>query len=201
MRWLLRFFLLIVFSIGAVLGLFYPWAADNVPGYELGTWRVYDRAGGYVLAEVRAAPSETPLWVTMEVTSERPIHNPEGVIALTMTVSVAGRTIRAETFTLQGVTARVVDPQSLERLYRFDPIKLGEVEDSPYTVVVGPGEDDFPIVTIDLKVEASAIDIDPAVPVVGYAIMGMAGLLFLLTLRRRATRKLDTPPAPKWGRQ
>jgi hypothetical protein len=200
MRWVIRFFLLIVFAIGAVLALLYPWAADNLPGYELGKWRVYDRATGYTQAQIRAAPSETPVWVTVEVYSDGDIVNPDGAIVFTMTTSADDQAIRAETFTLQGMEPRILSPQSSERLYRFDPVRMSEVDRSPYVFVAGPGEDDFPVIAIDLVANASAIAIDPQVPVLGYVMMGITGFLLLLTFRRRRKNPNEMPPPPRWGR-
>lgn len=200
MRWVLRLFLLIVFSIGLVLGFVYPWAAENMPGYRVGAFRVYDRDAGYVPAEVRAAPSEQPLWFALEVRSPERIDEPDDVIALTMTISTAGRTISAQTYTLHGITPREPGPQSDKWLYRLEPVRVLDVEDAPYRVVVGPGEDEFPIASVQLIVSAGAIDIDPSVPVVGYVIMAIAGLPFLLTFRRRKPRPQDGLP-PRWGRQ
>lgn len=201
MRWVIRFFLLVVFAFGILLAIVYPWASETMPGYEVGKWRVYDGETGYVPAEAHTAPSETPLWATLDVHSQGPIDSPDGVIVLTMTATAGSRTVLAETFTLQGITPRVLSPQSPERLYTLEPVRIDVVEDSPYIFVVGPGEDDFPIEAIDLTVEAGAIDIDGEVPIVGYAIMGISGLLLLLTFRRRRRNRNEMPPPPKWGRQ
>ena len=200
MRWVMRFFLLVLLGFGGLLSIIYPWAAETVRGYDLGNWRVVDRGAGFTEARLEAAPSETPIWISLEVYTDGPIDNPDGAILLTMTTTVDGRTIRAETFTFEGMEPRILSPQSPERLYRLQPLKIVEVEGDAYVFVLGPGEDDFPLIAIDLVAEAGAIDLDPAVPVVGYAIMAISGVLFLLTLRRRRKNPNEMPPPPRWGR-
>jgi hypothetical protein len=135
----MRFFFLIILVAGIALGIGYPWAVDNVSGYEIGRYRVYDRDSGFQTAEVALAPSEAPVRVLVDLTAAGEFRPSDRLAVLTVTASTGGATVFAETVTFVGVPPRPDSPQVAGYVYRDEAGVIDPVSgDARYVFTVGP---------------------------------------------------------------
>ena len=196
----IRLFFLAILLAGVGLGIAYPWAADNFAGYEAATSRVF--AGNeFSPLEVRLAPSEVPVFVTVAMATRGPLRADRQGAVLTVTVSSDGQTLLAEALDFNGVEPRVVSPQSGETVYRTRLEPIAEVPGGELAITIARGdEQSAEIMSIDVIVEASAIDLDPRAIPAGYVLMALGLIGFVRSLRRKSPKSPNPSPPPKWGR-
>lgn len=198
----LRAFFLILILAGGGLGVAYPWIARHYAGYEIGTWRVYD-GSAFSPAESRPAPSETPLFLTVEMTTRGPLRADRTGAALTLTASSGGRTVLAQTLDFSGVEGRTVNPQTGEIAYRTAAGRIDSIADDGLFITVARGDyDGFELTGVDVTVEAGAVDIQPNAIPIGYVLLGVGFVGFIASFRRGKPKNPNSSPPPaKWGRQ
>jgi hypothetical protein len=197
----LRILFILLILAGAALGIAYPWAARNLSGYEIGKWRVYDRAGGFAPAEASLSPSDAPVTVSLEVGTSGPVDPKAGAL-LTLTIDSPSRTVLALPLDLRNLQPSVTNPQKGSRVYRVRAGRIGEVESGRYILTVGAGDaPSDPLETVDISLEAGAFDLDPRTTPAGYVLMAI-GLIGLIASfgRRRPANPNSSPPPPRWGR-
>lgn len=192
---------LVLMLAGGALGIAYPWAVDNVVGYEIGRWSVYDPQSGFRTVEVWPSPAEAPVRATVELVARPPfVPGPAGAV-MTLVVNVDGRTLVARAYDFVGEANRTLNPQTGEAAYRASPIVIDPVADSAYSFVFGPGEGGLDgVISAELIVNAGAFDLDPRAVPAGYVLMAIGFIGFVLSLRRRRSNPNDQPPPPRWGR-
>ena len=200
MRWLVRLVFLAVLVVGLLLGIVYPWGAEQGGGYELGRWRVFDRDTGFVPVETSLPTNEDQIVVVAELATEAEVTGLDRTVVLTMTASAGGRTEIAHAFTLDGVEPRVFSPQLPSRFYRLQADTLFYVSNEPYIFTFGPGEADIPMVSVDLVLIGGTYPLDESVPPIGYGMIAVGFVGLVLSLRRRRENPNSQPPPPRWGR-
>ena len=202
MRTLLRWFLRLVFvallGLGVLLGLVYPWAAGG-NGFEIGRWRVYDRASGFQPAQILLPTDQEQILVRAEMSTPGPLETTDIRAVMTLTVSSGDRTELAHYFSLDGVEPRLVSPQLPGRIYAMEAGVLYYPGEEPYTFTFGPGDGEIDVATVDLILIGGTKDIDEAVPPLGYGFMAVGFVGLVLSLRRRRENPNSQPP-PRWGR-
>ncbi len=193
-------FLLLILA-GGGLGIAWPWLQQTYSGYEIGTWRVFDGTA-FTRAEARPAPSESPIFLTVEMITSGPLRADRKGAVLTLTAEDGGRTVLAQALDFEGVQGRVVSPQSGELAYRTAAGRIQSVSDSGLVITVARGEEDrVRLVSVDVTVEASAIPVQPNAIPVGYVLLGIGFVGLLLTFRSGHPKNPNSsPPPPKWGR-
>ncbi|PSM17100.1 MULTISPECIES: hypothetical protein [Nitratireductor] len=200
----MRFFFLIILVAGIALGIGYPWAVDNVSGYEIGRYKVYDRASGFEPAEVALAPSEAPVRVLVDLTAAGEFRPSDRLTVLTVTASTGGATVFAETVTFLGVPPRPDSPQVAGYVYRDEVGIIDPVNgDARYIFTVGPGDaDGIVMARVELVLRAGAFDLDPRAVPAGYILMavGFVGLVAAFRLRGRKKTAADNGKTRRWGR-
>ncbi len=198
----MRLLFLLIFLIGAAIGVGYPYVIRNIPAQEIGTWRAYDNVGGFRPVEATLAATDAPVRVLVDVTAATPEAAGNAAI-LTITAASGGRTVLAETLGLAGATVRDDTPQTLQKIYRIDAGSIAEVEDGVHTITLGPGDaDGVDIQSADLILLAGAGAYDQRAQPLGFSMMAIGFIGFVLALRRgRSERNQNSqPPKPRWGR-
>jgi hypothetical protein len=199
----MRLIFLLIFLIGAAIGIGYPYAVRNLPGQQMGTWRVYDSVGGFRPVEVPLAAADAPVEVLVEVTSSSAPQAAGNAALLTITAASGGRTVLAATLGLAGAAVRDDTPQTLQKIYRIDAGSITEVEDGVHTFTLGPGDaDGIDIQSADLILLAGAGAYDQRAQPLGFSMMAIGFIGFVLAMRRgRPERNPNSqPPGPRWGR-
>lgn len=196
------FFLLLLAGVG--LGIGYPFALSNFSGHEIGTWRVYERGSGFGSVTARLDSSDAPVRILVDMTSVgTPRFTGESTV-LTLTAATAGRTVLAETVSFVNSTPRSDSPQSGDRIYRDEAGVLTKLDSGDYVFTLGPGDaEDIEMRRVDLILRAGAAEPDPRAVPIGYVLMAIGTVGFIISLSRRGNRPQNPnskPPAPRWGR-
>ena len=200
----MRFLFLLILLAGIAVGALYPWAMSNFSGHEIGTFRVYEQ-GRFKPVTVPLAARDAPVRVLVDLTAraERIVSQQRTV--LTLTAAGGGRTALASTLQFNhSDNPRQVSPQLPDKIFRDEAGVIQTVSPGPYLFTVGPGDaDDIPIRAVDLVLRAGTGEIDPRARPVGYGLIAVGLLGFLLSLRSGGggpQNPNSQPPAPRWGR-
>lgn len=201
----MRFVFFLILLIGVALGIVYPWAIQNFSGRELGTWRVYDRASGFHPVDVTLGSADAPVRALVDMTLLGTRNFSGTSTALTITADGGGRTVLAETLSFATSSPREESPQMAERIYRDDAGLIPEIADGTYTFTVGPGDaDGIDMKSVDLILRSSAGSYDQRAQPVGFTLMAIGFIGFVLALRNRRGgtpgNPNSQPPPPRWGR-
>jgi hypothetical protein len=200
---MMRLLFLLIFLIGAAIGIGYPYVILNFPAQEIGTWRVYDSVGGFRPVQATLAATDAPVQVLVDVMSSSMPQAAEGAAILTITAAAGGRTVLAETLGLAGATVRDDSPQTPQKIYRIDAGAIDEIEDGVHTFTLGPGDaEGIDMNSVDLILLAGAGAYDQRAQPLGFSLMAIGFIGFVLAMRRgRPERNPNSqPPKPRWGR-
>ncbi|WP_432284359.1 hypothetical protein SLT36_21570 [Aminobacter sp. BA135] len=206
----MRFLFLIILLAGTGLGILYPWATTNFAGREIGTYRAYDRSGGYRPVEVALASSDAPVRVLVDLTTLAPPQvNPASAV-LTITASTRGQTVLAEALNFYDTTPRERSPQLPDPVFRDDAGLIREIQPGSYRFVIEQGDaDNVQIQRVDLILRSGGLEVDQRAQPIGLSLMAVGFVGLVLSLRRRKDSPPDNPnsqppkaqaPAPRWGR-
>ncbi|BCH33797.1 hypothetical protein MesoLjLc_57270 [Mesorhizobium sp. L-8-10] len=199
----MRFFFLLMLLAGAVLGIGYPFVIQNFSGKEIGSWRVYERGSGFHSIETKLSAADVPVRVLVDMTSIGAPRLTNERTVLTITAATGGRTVLAETLNFVDAAPRADSPQSGERVYRDDGGVISDASDGPYVFTVGPGDaEGIEMKSVDLILRAGAASYDERAQPLGFALMGIGFIGFVLALRRggHPPNPNSQPPRSRWGR-
>ena len=200
----MRAFFLLVLLAGLAAGFGYPWWVRNFSGEELGSFTVYDRAGGFRPVEASLDWSDAPVRVLVDLTVLGTLNQTQTATALTLTASTAGRTVMAETMTFIDAVERKESPQNPERILRAEAGVMPKLDSGAYTFTVGPGDmDGIQMRKVELILRGSVGEYDERVQPVGFALSAVGFIGLVIALRRRKNAPPGNPnsqPPPRWGR-
>jgi hypothetical protein len=201
----MRLLFLLILCAGLGAGFIYPWSISNFSGREIGTWRVYHQ-GRFEPVDVQLAPTDAPVRVLVDLTTDaNDFFASKGAI-LTITASNGGKTVLAKTLRFAGESqVRDKSPQVAEKISRDDAGLITVASDGTYRFLIGPGDAESPqIKAVDLVLRAGAGEVDPRLQPVGISLMAIGFIGFVLTFRRnrsgRPQNPNSQPPPPRWGR-
>ncbi len=124
---------------------------------------------------------------------------------LTLTAAIGGRTVLAETIGFVNVTPRSDSPQSGDQIYRDEAGVMTKLDSGDYLFTVGPGDaDGIEMRSVDLILRRGAAEPDPRAMPVGYVLMAVGAVGFVIALTRGGKRPGNPnskPPVPRWGRK
>lgn len=199
----MRLFFLLMLLAGAALGIGYPFVIQTFSGKVIGSWRVYDRGSGFHPIETKLSAADMPIRVLVDMTSIGAPRLSNERTVLTITAATAGRTVLAETLNFIDSAPRPDSPQSGERVYRDDGGVISDVGDGSFLFIVGPGDaEGIDMKSVDLVLRAGAASYDERAQPIGFTLMGLGFVGFVLALRRggRPPNPNSQPPQPRWGR-
>ncbi|MER9502911.1 hypothetical protein [Mesorhizobium sp. M0579] len=200
----MRFLFVLILLAGAAIGFVYPWAVSNFSGHEIGAWRVYDQ-GRFRPVTVTLKAGDAPVRVLVDLTAKAERIVSQQRTVLTLTAATAGRTVLASTLQFNHAdNPRQVSPQLPDKIFRDEAGVIETVSPAAYLFTAGPGDaDDIPIRAVDLILRSGAGEIDQRARPVGYGLMAVGLIGFLLALAfggRRPENPNSKPPPPRWGR-
>jgi hypothetical protein len=196
---------LFIFLVGLAMAAGYLFVA-SAPSLPVGKWPVYTRAGGFAPVEARLHPEDAPVEVYVDLaTSGSPNFGKDRAV-LTLTAATNGKTAIAAPLSFADAVSRDDTPQTPELIYRT---KAGEIAslaaDAPVTFTVGPGDaDEIDISAVDLVLQHGRATTDEGLVPIGYAVMAIGAIAFLLSFRKTDSgpppNPNSQPPPPRWGR-
>lgn len=199
----MRLIFAIVFVAGLAMGIAYPFFVTNFSGHAIGQWRVYERGSGFKPARVALSRTDAPVRALVDLTTLGEPRLSGDRTVLTITASVDGHTVLADTLTFVHSEPRNDSPQSGQRVYRDLGGMLETVEDGEYTFTVGQGDaDGIEMRSVDLILRSGAAPLDPRPQPIGFMLMAVGVVGFVIAMRRggRPPNPNSQPPAPRWGR-
>lgn len=198
----MRTLFVLLFVAGAAAGFVYPWYVTNFSGHEIGSWPVYRRGGDFEPVTARLAAGDAPVRVLVDMTAVALPEFAQSGTALTITASTQNRTVLAEMLSFHEAKPQEKSPQLREKIYRDEAGVIDAVEDGDYTFTVGRGDlERIEIRAVDLVLRGGAGGIDPRAQPVGYSLVAMGLIGFVLASRRKRERNPNSqPPPPRWGR-
>jgi hypothetical protein len=200
MRWL--FLALFVGGLGLAA---FPWFSDNVLAREIGIWRVYDDASGFLPAQARLAAEDAPLTVLVDMAAIGPANAGDDRALLTLTADAGGRTVLAKTLTFADASPRDTNPQTGEKAYREIAGVIESVEPGLHVFTLGMGDaEGVSVRWVDLVLKRGGAAYDTRAQPLGFSLMAVGFIGLVLSLRRRRDDPPDNPnaqpPRPRWGR-
>lgn len=200
----MRFFFLLILLAG-IAGIVYPRIAAGLADDQIGVWRVYVPDTGFQAVEIPLDPASAPVRVVVELGVATSFTPSETETVLTLTASSANGTALAKTLTFFGSGAIAESPQTLASRYRevagvIDPVKGGL-----HKFVIGAGDaESVEFRTVDLILQSNAFDVDPRMQPIGFALMTIGFVGFVLAFvrkRRRSARPGPDTSEHRWGRR
>ncbi len=198
----MRTLFVLLFVCGLVAGFGYPWYVTNFSGHEIGSWPVYRRGGDFQPVTARLTAADEPVRVLVDMTAVAPPEFAQSGTALTITASTQNRTVLAEMLSFSEAKPQERSPQLREKIYRDEAGVIAPVEEGDYTFTIGRGDlERIEIRAVDLVLRGGAGGIDPRAQPIGYSLVAVGLIGFVLASRRRRERNPNSqPPPPRWGR-
>jgi hypothetical protein len=200
---MMRFLFALILLAGIGIGAIYPWAMSNFSGREIGTWRVYEQ-GRFKPATVALSSRDEPVRVLVDLTAkaERIVSRQHTV--LTLTAATSGRTVLASTLQFNHSDPREASPQLPDKIFRDEAGLIPTVNPGPYVFTVGPGDaEGIEMRSVDLILRSGVGQVDRRAQPVGFSLMALGLIGFVLTLRFGGGGRPENPnsqPPPRWGR-
>jgi hypothetical protein len=201
-----QLFAAVFFLVGLGMSAGYLFYASNAPSAPLGSWPVFTRDGGFIPVEARLKPEDAPVEVFVDLaTAVSPDFGKDQAV-LTLTAAAGGRTALAVPLSFAGAVSRDDAPQTPELIYRARAGEIATIDaETPLVFTVDRGDvDEIEISGVDLVLEHARPGPDNRVAPIGYAVMAVGAVAFLLSLRKRPEgpppNPNSQPPPPRWGR-
>jgi hypothetical protein len=200
----MRFLFALILFAGVGVGAIYPWAMSNFSGHEIGTWRVYEQ-GRFKPVTVALSSSDEPVRVLVDLTAKAARIVSQQQTVLTLTAATNGRTVLTSTLQFNHSDPREASPQLPDKIFRDEAGLIPVVSPGPYVFTVGPGDaEGIEMRSVDLILRSGVGEVDKRAQPVGFSLMAVGLIGFVLALRRggggRPENPNSQPPPPRWGR-
>ncbi len=188
--------------LGAVV---YPIWVSTYNNIELGTYRVFDAAGGYrTIADVSLSPAAEPLLVTLIGSSQAPPSRLDEATIVTLVVNNAEGTVAAEVVTLASEATEFGPDAQAPQTFRVELPAITGLGNGNHDFVFGEGDrTDIPLAYLDMTLTAAVAQSDARIAPVSWALIALGVVLMIVFSRRRGRKRQaasQTPAKPESGR-
>lgn len=194
----MRMMFLILVLVGLVLAIAYPFAVQNLGGYDIGQYEVYAPDTGFVPIEVELSDEEDPVRILVDYHTSSRLNAVMASAKLSLTVLRGSE--RAFTRELEFIhsTPGENSVHSGRYVIRLTGGIINPVGTESYTFAFSPlGESKLVPDRIQMILKASAIEWNPGVQILGYCILAVGALGFIVLLVRG---RRGTSQPRRWGR-
>lgn len=201
----MRFIFTLIFLAGLGLGVGTHFYTNYMSGQELGEWRVYERGAGFKPFTVALSEADAPLNILVEMTAIGQPTFAQNLTVLTLTVNHDGKTVLADTMDFVNADGRDTSPQMIDRIFGSRAGPLTNLAPGDYTFTFGFGDAErIDVRHVDVSLRAGIEMLDPRYQPIGFAMMAVGAIGFVLARRRRdggsGGNPNSQPPPPRWGR-
>lgn len=198
----MRALFLLLAVAGILLGIVYPAAVDYFSGELIASLPVYDRARGFSSVTVRLDAADAPVRVMLDATTFDSFSPPNASAHLTVTASTAARTVLAAP--VRFVTQKPRDNGGNTQRLGATVGLIDSVESGDYRFEVNFGDaGTLPLRSVELQLRRNAAVADERAQPIGYMLLAIGVIGFVLALTRGTGSGGASPPAPtppQWGR-
>lgn len=195
-----RFLFLIIAAIGIVLAVIYPFVVQNFGGYELERHQVYSGANGFSAVEVTLTSEEAPVRVLVDYVSSTQVNAVMASAALAMTVLRNGEKAIEQTLEFVHSSPGENSVQSGSFSYRASGGVIHPVGTETFSFAFTPvGETTLKPDSVELILMASAIEWEPRAQLLGYVMMALGFIGFVIATVGKG-KKTEIHNPQKWGR-
>lgn len=203
----MRFIFFLILLAGLALGIGTQFYANNFSGQELGAWRVYTQGGSFQPFQVNLNEGDAPLNVIVDLTTIGTPTFAQDRTVVTLIVAHDGATVLTDTMNFVNARVRENSPQLPDRIFRSFAGPLTAIESGNYVFTLGFGDAErIDTRAVDVTLRAGTETFDPRLQPIGYALMAVGVIGFVLAARRRRDggdsggNPNSQPPSPRWGR-
>lgn len=199
---MLRILFLLLTIAGILAGIAYPFVVQNFGGYEVARRFVPVANEGFRAVEIELNSVDSPVRVLVDYTSRSQVNAVMASAELEMVVSHDRSVVARERLRFVHSTPGEGSVQSGRYVYRATGGIVELPESGAYVFRFAlVGETTLQPESVELIVMASAIEWDPRVQPVGYALMALGFVGFIIAMTQRSKTRPAAKPRPRWGRQ
>lgn len=195
----MRILFFLIALAGLLLGIAYPAAVDYFSGELVASLPVYDRARGFSPVTVPLVVNDAPVRVMLTATTTDRFSPPNASAHLTITATLAARTVLAAPvlFVTQQPRENASNTQQMTATAGLiDPVDTGD-----YRFDVNFGDaGTLPLQSVDLVLRRRAMIADERAQPIGYVLIAIGVIGFVLSLTRGNGGGDRRPRGPQWGR-
>lgn len=196
----MRFAFLIIAIVGIALAVIYPFVVQNFGGYELSRHQIYSVSDGFSPVEVELSENDAPIVLLVDFTTTANVDPVTASAGLSMSVLRNGERRADQVLEFIHNTPGENSVEAGSFVYRASGGAIHPVGAETYALsfAMRDGATLEPA-RIDLILMASSILWDPRIQLIGYVLMAVGVIGFVLVMvRRGGTPKQPKPP--QWGR-
>lgn len=190
----------ILAGVGLLLAAIYPFAVQNFGGDELSRHQVFSKTTGFSTVNVALSEDEAPIRALIDYSSSTQINAVSASAALKMKLLVDGAKASEKTLEFVHSTPGENSVHSGSVVYRANGGVIYPIGSQRFQFAFSPvGDATLKPDEIELILMASAIEWDPRAQLVGYGLMiiGIVGFVMSTVLGKRGRQPNK---ATRWGR-
>ena len=183
---LMRIFGFLSILVGLLVAFGYPTYHDAFSNFEIGNHAVYDRDSGFRDQTIWLAPQDGPIEISFETSTVSAGTTESALAPIMLQINNADQSVHSGSIDL----APTVDGATLQ----FEIENLPITESALHTFVFSsPGLPPTQISLITMTITGIAVTMNYTLPMVGYVLIGLGAILYLVGGRRKAKRSGKAP--------
>ncbi len=197
----MRFFGFLALLAGLAISFGYPHYQRTFDNFEIGTYRVYDAETGFVPVSVELASGDAPVEVKIRALAKQQPIAPGNRVNIPLVANKDNQTL-ATAIAVFDAPPEGYDPRSSASLtMENDAIRFSTLTGGAYTFIATAGDlQDIELQAVDLVMTGRVAFADDSWTGLGYSLLAIGGVAFLLGGRRRVRTSSPASPNGRIGR-
>ncbi len=187
---LMRILGILSILFGLLIAFGYPTYHDTFANFEIGKYAIYDKSAGFQDQTIWLTPKDGPVEISFEANMDGTRPSAETATSFMLQINNADQLLLSELINL----APAAEGDATTAPLQFEINNL-PVTDSALHAFVFSSSDwtDSPISNINMTITGIAVVMNDTLPTVGYVLVGLGAILYLVGGRRKA-KKSGKPP-------